>query len=242
MIRFWKRALVLALLPLAVPVAVPVAAHAKGEPDPVTNGVHVIGDSITHGAHKSVLSPRNRPAGWTVDAYPGRRVTALGTPFIAPTTDYWPAVQHMFKIRRSSRVGTVVLALGTNAPDVDVTPAQARAMYAAAVRRMRAMNIWKKGPKRIVFVTTFRDPSVGPSTVNAKTGRVWAPHTWAYKQGILTAAMKHVAKNTGGVCISDWRGYIETRYRWATTDGVHPTQHGRKMWKNRLFKAIRNCR
>lgn len=240
--RFWKRATLLALLPLAAPVAVPVAAHAKSEPDPVTNGVHVIGDSITHGAHKTVLSPANRPKGWTVDAFPGRRVTALGTRFIAPTTDYWPAVSHMFRIKRSTKVGTVVLALGTNATDGDLTDAEARAMYRDAVRRVRALPIWKPGPKRVVFVTTFRDPAIRPEATNPRTGRIYAPYTWAYKQATLTKAMRHVARNTGYVCESNWRGYIKSRYGWATTDGVHPTMHGRRMWRNLLFKAIRNCR
>lgn len=62
-------------------------------------GVHVIGDSIARGVHRTALSSENRPPRWTVEARGGRRMTALGTYYIPPTNVYARYV------RTSSRSG-----------------------------------------------------------------------------------------------------------------------------------------
>lgn len=219
--------------------AVTPPAHAGT--DPIRLGVHIVGDSITYRAHvykTSPLSAARRPDGWTYDAFPGRRVTALGTHYVPRTTDYWTAVKHMFTPPRQE-VATGVIALGTNGADEVMTVSEAAALYAAGVRRLRASLNWR-GPKRIVLVTPWRDPSIEEGGVNPFTGRSYPPYQWASKSEVYQQAIYRVSRNSSGVCVMPWHRYAAAHPEWFR-DGVHPQAEGLTVWKNLLVRTIREC-
>lgn len=178
-------------------------------------GVHVIGDSIAGGVHKTALDADHRPPRWTVEARAGRRMTALGTWYIRPTNDYWRYVRHIFTINRHRPMRTAVIELGTNGADEDMTVAEAKAYYRDAVRRVRYHGDWRTGPKRVVLVTPWRDPSHAEGTSNPRTGQP-------------------------SVCVANWRAYARSR-PWLFSDGVHPRQHGREAWARIVIRAVDRC-
>lgn len=210
------------------------AAHAEDLDD---RGVHVVGDSITYRAHRGWT----RPADWTVDAFPGRRVTALGENYIAPTTDYWPAVRHIFTVRpREYNISTAVLALGTNGADEDMTVYEAAQLYAKGVRIIRERAIWNTGAKRIILVTPWKSPSISEGATNPRNGKVYLPYTWHDKGEVYRQAIWHVANNSSYVCVMDWASFIENRPD-LLADGVHPNEDGLKYWRSMLIRTINNC-
>jgi lysophospholipase L1-like esterase len=204
-------------------------------------GVHVIGDSITAGVHTTVLTESNRPKGWTVDGFPGRRVTALNKPYIRATEEYWPSVRHIYRPDVEQRVSTVVLAFGTNGAGYDMTMYQSAKLYAEGIRQIRSRDIWDKHrPKRIVLITPFRDPAIQEGAVSP-SGEPYFPYQWAEKATVYGQAINHVAAHTDFVCVMDWRAYVETRYQWVLHDGTHPTAYGKRVWARMLKRTIRNC-
>lgn len=167
-------------------VAAALVAVSAGSPAAATTptdltraGVHLMGDSIAYHVAKGPLAPGTRPPGWTTDAFPGRRVSALDTYYIPQTTVYAQASRHAFSIQRSSRIRTAVLALGTNGMDGDITVTEAARIYEEAVQRVRYQGIWHTGPKRVVLVTPWKDPAIAPGAINPATGKEYAPYTWA---------------------------------------------------------------
>lgn len=224
----------------AVAAPQPASSAATGTVTPLTQqGVHVIGDSITAGVHAGVLRAGRRPAGWTVDAQPGRRVLALDREYIAPTTDYLRRTGHIFRPPRA-RVATAVLALGTNATDEVLTDAQARALYVAGIRRIRSTNIWKAGPKRVVLVTPWKSPSITADAVDPATGRGY-PASKLYDRTVpLRRAILHVARMSAYVCVMDWASYVE-QHPARLHDGIHPDALGREVWARMLKRTINAC-
>lgn len=204
-------------------------------------GVHVMGDSITRGVHRTALDPENRPPRWTSDGRQGRRMTALGTYYVPRTTDYWRGVRHIFVIERNRPMSSAVLALGTNAAPHDMTVAEAKDYYLEAVRRVRYQRVWRRGAKRVVLVTPWRDPSHAEGNINPETGREYAPYQYADKLGAYHRAILQVAREEPYVCVANWRAYARTR-PWALSDGVHPTAHGRRMWARIVIRAVDDCR
>lgn len=217
----------------------PASAAGSGSTTPLTQrGVHVVGDSIAAGVHTTVLRT-GRPPGWTVDAQPGRRVLALDRAYIAPTTDHQLRTGHIFRPPRA-RVATVVLELGTNATDEVLTAAQARALYVAGIRRIRAANIWRTGPKRVVLVTPWKHPSIDADAIDPRTGSPY-PASKLYDRTVpLRAAVTHVARMTGYVCVMDWASYVE-QHPERLHDGIHPDALGREVWARMLKRTINTC-
>lgn len=226
-----------------------VLAVCGGTPVPVVHadraplsarGVHVIGDSITYHSlvkDRSILTRTERS--WTTDGSPGRVVDSLGRRYIAPTTDYGPRTRHIFTPPRA-RIATAVLALGTNTGAEVLSGAEARALYAAGVRRIRKVNIWKAGPKRIVLVTPWKSPSIKDGAINPATGEEYPPFRWYDRTVPLRRAIYHVARHTGYVCVMDWAAYAE-RHPGRFPDGVHPDAIGREVWRRMMKRTIDNC-
>lgn len=203
----------------------------------VEQGVHVIGDSITYRAHRSVL--KDRPAGWTVDGSPGRVPMALDRPYIAPTENYTLRTGHIFRPPRA-RIATAVLALGTNGTDEVLAPSEARALYAAGVRRIRSTNIWKAGPKRVVLVTPWKDPSLREGALHPLTGEPYIPRQWYDRTVPLRHAVHYVARMTAYVCVMDWASWAED-HPWHFPDGIHPDAAALQVWENMLRATINRC-
>lgn len=200
-------------------------------------GVHVVGDSITYRAHRGWT----RPADWTVDAFPGRRVTALGERYIYPTDDYWPAVRHIFTVQpREYNISTAVLALGTNGASTDMTVYEAAQLYAKGVRVIRDRPIWHAAPKRIVLVTPWKSPDITEGAINPRTGNPYPAYTWHEKGEVYRQAIWHVANNSSYVCVMDWASFIENRPE-LLNDGIHPNEDGLKYWRSMLIRTINNC-
>ncbi|MFD0804745.1 GDSL-type esterase/lipase family protein [Nocardioides caeni] len=227
-------------------VSVPAASPASGETtttpqSPLEAGVHVIGDSITDRAHNhdwSPLSAERRPRGWTVDAYPGRRVTALGVAPVPRTRDRETAIRHVFTMPRH-RVGTAVIALGTNGADEAMTVADATRLYAQGIRLVRGALRWR-GPKRVVLVTPWKDPSIEEGALKESTGLPYEPYQWASKTVVYRKAIHRVARATRGVCVMPWHTYASAhpaRFR----DGIHPDRIALRVWRRMLERAIRTC-
>lgn len=221
------------------PLPASSAGAGTGSTTPLTHqGVHVIGDSIANGVHATVLRT-GRPAGWTVDAQSGRRAMALDRIYIAPTTDHQRRTNHIFRPPRA-RVSTVVLELGTNATDAVLSGAQARALYVAGIRRIRSTNIWRTGPKRVVLVTPWKHPSIDAEAIDPRTGRAY-PAWKQYDRTVpLRAAVTHVARMTGYVCVMDWASYVE-QHPERLHDGIHPDALGREVWARMLKRTINAC-
>lgn len=135
---------------------------------------------------------------------------------------------------------TAVLALGTNGSDEEMTVAEAKAYYTAAVKRVRYHGDWRAGPKRVVLVTPWRDPSHAEGNINPNTGNEYAPYQWADKLAVYDRAIRQLDRELPYVCVADWRTYASTR-PWVFSDGVHPKLHGRKMWARILIRAIDGC-
>lgn len=236
---------VVALL-LALGTAI-VLADTRAHAAPTDRGVHVIGDSITYRAHAydwSPLNKANRPPRWTVDAFPGRRMTAVRTRYVQPTDDYWTAVKHIFRVKpRRHRVHTVVVALGTNGADHEMTVRQAARFYARGVRILRHRPIWRRGPKRIVLVTPWRDPEIkeGATRENSEGETVeYPPYQWADKSVVYRKAMYHVARHSSRVCVVPWHRYAAAhpnRFK----DGVHPDRIGVEAWDRQIRRGVRDC-
>lgn len=235
----------LVIMGLFLSVLTAVKAHAETD-DRVRRGVHVIGDSITYRAHKGVLSPQNRPDRWTVDAFPGRRLTALTNPYVfwnqitypSTTRSYTFSVSHINNPPRA-RISTVVIALGTNGTDEEMTVYQAAQMYAHQVRKIRAKNIWNRGPKKIVLVTPWKDPSIREGAINPHTGEPYLPYQWANKNIIYRKAIQHVVRNSSGIEMMSWHHHVSQHPEWLM-DGIHPTAYGLRIWRNMLYRAIRD--
>lgn len=209
---------------------------ANAAKDPMKDGVYVIGDSITFMMNNSALHPK----GVDMDGFPGRRITALDQPYIAPTRDYWPAVEHAFTPTPTHRVRTVVIALGTNGADTDLTVDQAADLYRAGIAQIRATDIWKPGPQRIVLVTPYRAPRIDQGHTGPN-GEPWRPYQWATKMGVYAAAMHHVAQTDDHVCLMPWRAAISRHPGWLL-DGIHPNAKGRALWRDLLVRTVRACR
>jgi len=203
-------------------------------------GVHVIGDSIARGVHKTALDADHRPPRWTVDARGGRRMTALGTWYIPRTNNYWRYVRHIFSINRHRPMRTAVIGLGTNGADEDMAVAEARTYYRNAIRRVRYHGEWRTGPKRVVLVTPWRDPSHAEGTSNPRTGQPYASYQYADKLAVYYRAILHVAREEPYVCVANWRAYARSR-PWLFSDGVHPRQHGREAWARIVIRAVDRC-
>jgi len=203
--------------------------------DPVKRGVHVVGDSITAGVHSTLLSPDRRPHGWSGDGFPGRRVTALGEDYVPPTTDYLPAVRHMFTPSRH-RAETVVIGLGTNGADTDMSVEEATALYSEGVSRLHT----SLSPKRVVLIMPWKDPSITEGAVSPRTGVPYAPYQWAEKGTTYRQAILAVAASDPAVCVMRWDTYISA-HPGQLKDGIHPNATGQETWKSLLFRTIRSC-
>lgn len=228
----------LTTLLIAVAIVLTGTPAWAGRPDPIDRGVYVVGDSIAWRINRAPV--RMGHPRWTFEAFPGRRVTALGEDFIPPTSSYTPAVTHMFTPHPARRVGSVIIALGTNGADGDLSLSQAAALYAAGVNRLRSADIWRKGPKRIILVTPYRVPSIAPGAVDAN-GVPYQSYQWAYKQGLYARAMHYVAAHTGHVCIMPWRRYVSQHPRKYLIDGIHPNPTGKRLWRSLAERAVRRC-
>src|SRR3954471_14515004 len=202
-----------------------VAAPARAAPSEVGQGVHVIGDSVAWRAARGVLSVENRPAGWTIDAFPGRRVTALANGYVPRTEDEATAETHAFDLPRA-RISTAVLALGTNGADEVLTVAQAAGIYAAGIRTIRARNVWNRGvAKNVVLVMPWKEAAIEEGVMNAHTGEPYQPYTWASKTTVYRQAIARVAANSGNVCVMRWDQYAST-HPARFPDGIHPDALG----------------
>jgi len=216
--------------------------------EPIVDGVHVIGDSIAWRVHRRPLAPRHRPRGWTVDAFPGRRVTALGNSYGDPvdypaqnSAEYQAATRHIFKVRHlwGRTVRTVVVALGTNGADTDLTVREATQLYAQGVRRLRTRPIWKPG-RRVVLVTPWRASYIEEGAVNPYTGNPYPPSAWAEKSDVYTAAILRLARNTSGICVMRWDRAAARHPEWFR-DGTHPNLEGQREWKRMAYRTVRRC-
>lgn len=209
------------------------STQAAARPDP---HVYVIGDSITALMAKSDY----RPKGWRMDGFPGRRITALAQPYSARTTDYWTAVSHIFAPRVSHRVNTVIIGLGTNGADVDLTVEQAAGLYREGIARIRQQDIWLPGAQRIVLVTPYRVPRIDAGHVSPATGQEYEPYQWASKMGVYAAAMREIATQDAHVCIMPWRAVV-SKHPGLLVDGIHPNARGRKVWRTLAIKSVNRC-
>lgn len=217
------------LLVASLVVLTPTAASAK------ERHAYVVGDSISYRMSHSAL----RPKGWTWDAFPGRRITALTQPLLSPTADYWPAVTHMFDIKPRHRVSAVVIALGTNGADTYLTVDQAKAIYLRGISELRRRNIWRRGPKRIVLVTPYRVPGIEQGHIDPATGKEYAPYQWASREAVYAKAIRQLARERAHVCLMNWRAQVKPSM---LLDGIHPNTKGRRLWRNLALKAVDNCR
>jgi lysophospholipase L1-like esterase len=225
---------VLILVALVVVSLFTPRAHAATAPDPIANGVYVIGDSITRQIHNSVLSEALRPDGWKVDGVGGRRVTALNHTYVVPTDDAYIAQHYIFKTDDMS-ARTLVIALGTNASDEDLTVEQAELMYRTGMRRA----LWYTGADRTILVTQWRDPSIWYEG-GTKAGVPMQPYQMPERMTVNSAAMRDIAATTPDVCLMPWRSYISD-HPDQLSDGVHPNDAGREAWRDLLFRTIRRC-
>lgn len=220
--------------------ALTVTAPAHAEPSPIYRGVHVIGDSITNRAQNTVLSEANRPDGWTLDGFPGRRLTALTAPYIPATVDKASAIRHGFRLPRA-HISTAVLALGTNGADDVLTVSEAAAIYAQGVRAIRSRNVWTRGaPKKVILVTPWRNPGIEEGVIDPSSGLPFWPYQWASKGVVYTEAIERVAANSGGVCVMRWDVYAAA-HPARFPDGTHPDEIGMTAWRSLLYHAIRTC-
>lgn len=223
-------------------------ARVAAAADPVTDGVHVMGDSIAHRVHNRSLAPRRRPRAWTVDAYPGRRVTALGTRYVEPVPyparepgDYWAGTRHTFHVHPlwGQTIRTAVIALGTNGADHDMSVGEATDLYVRGIRTIRGRPIWKPR-KRVVLVTPWRDPSITEGAVNERTGNTYPPYTWSEKGEVYTTAIHRIARIFASICVMRWDRMAAQHPEWFT-DGTHPNADGQLAWKRMLYRNIRRC-
>lgn len=231
-------ALVAAAATAAALLSAPTAAASK--PDPVTDGVHVIGDSIAFQVHRDTeLSAA--PANWTVDAFPGRRLTALRTRMVDETRDYDVAVKHVFKIKRKTRISTLVLALGTNGADSVMTVDQVARMLTRAVTRLRGLPIWKHSNRRVILVTPYVAPRIRQGATDPATGQPYPRRHWADKGAVYARAMSRLDHADVGVCVMPWRAVAQRRPSLVSADGVHPTQEGLEVWRSLLLDTVKKC-
>ncbi len=165
-----------------------------------------VGDSISvlayhYGLHK--LRPR-----YEVSAIPGRDVSNL--PYYLDD-----------RLKNSSKLTTVVIALGTNA-----SYGWTYTSLLAAVHRI---------PKRVrvVFVSTYRDPTVFPRS--ASTYRTQASIQRAY-----SAWMTKIAAVRAHACVAPWRHYA-SRHRSVLHDGVHPNLIGIAAYIKIVTSTIDEC-
>ncbi len=214
--------------------------RADAATDLTRGGVHLIGDSIAYHVAKGPLAPGKRPPGWTTDAFPGRRLSALDTYYIPKTTVYGQAIHHAFTIQRTSRIRTAVLELGTNGMDGDISVTEAARIYEEAVRRVRYQDVWHTGPKRVVLITPWKDTSIAPGAINPGTGKEYPPYTWAYKGKVYADAIRQVAARNRYVCVMPWDKVVAANPS-LLQDGIHPTYAGRFVYRDLLFKTIRTC-
>lgn len=223
-------AAVLLVLVSALSLISPAQAVDRRDVDPVTDGVHVIGDSISYHAHRQVLA--SPPPNWTRDAVPGRRMVALRNALVDHSTERTVAIHHMFSVTRKTRVSTVVVALGTNGVLHRLTVEQAARFYRTAIRTLRAQDIWKPGPRKIVLVPPYTDSRI--------EGVPALRRQWPSKTSVYAAAIKLVARQSTDVCVTRWPEAISRRTD-LLYDGVHPDRTGLQIWKNQLLGTIRTC-
>lgn len=236
----WTRRFVGTLiLALALPMAACApSASAAGALGPVGR-VQIVGDSITHMVFSNYATD-GLPSTWRTDAVSGRRVTALGQHMTGYSTDLYVRRHRYFNVAPRS-VSTLVLALGSNAPDSDLTLAQTESLYLAAVEYLIHSNVWATSDHKIVMVTPFRDARYIAGGVNPQSGQPLEPFEFATNTTKDAAAIYWVAAHVPhNVCIMDWRLFAAT-HQSVLMDGVHPNALGRSYWVRMLGHSLRAC-
>lgn len=169
----------------------------------------MIGDSITAGGERYL---RARGVRWEISAVPGRNVGTLPYRLLERQSNYRP-------------VRVAIIALGTNA-----TAGWTKENYRQAVAELPA-------DAKKIFVTTYRDPRLWPSTKDYRRRAIIGAH--------YSRWMRELDREMANVCVADWRAYVEARYRVRTQllrDGVHPTALGNVRWAALITNTVRNCR
>lgn len=171
-----------------------------------TNPSHtfMVGDSITHRGTDELSVLRPN---WQIDGLAGRDVDCL--------------VQFINERVSDGYISRTVIALGTNAME-----GWGQDDYQAVVDSIPASST-------IIFVNTYRDPVLWPSTNPYRTrGSV---------QYFYSTYMANIAAGSRpGVCVANWRSWA-ANHPQNLTDGTHPDGTGEAAWANIVDTAADNC-
>lgn len=208
-------ALILGLVLLAAPAsaaeAVPIEGIYGSPPsdcgtytplDPSPR-TFVVGDSITAAGRPDLLALH---PDWEVQALAGRNVDCLPM-LVSERLKHGP-------------LDRLVVALGTNA-----MPGWGEADYQAVLDMVPPTT-------SVVFVNTYRDPTLWPNT-NLYRSR--AGVQWHYSRD-----MAAVAASRPATCVVNWRGYAET-HRGELRDGTHPKAWARGVWARMISRTAAGC-
>lgn len=164
----------------------------------------MIGDSLTARGTDDLLALR--PA-WDIQGLSGRNVDCL--------------VQFIDERLKDGYISRTVIALGTNA-----TEGWGQAEYQQVVNAIPASST-------IIFVNTYRDPDLWPSTNPFRTrGSV---------QYFYSVDMANIAAGPrAGVCVANWRSWA-ANHPEHLTDGTHNDAYGQTVWASIIDAAGDSC-
>lgn len=195
---------VLAPVPIIGSLGSPTTNCGFFQPYDSPSHTFMVGDSITNRGTDDIKALRPN---WDVQGLPGRNVDCLP----------------MFIDERlkTGYISRVVIALGTNA-----TEGWGQDQYQAVVDKFPARV-------QVIFVNTYRDPTLWPSTKPYRTRASTQYYNSKYMANIA-------ATDPGRICVANWRAYA-ANHPEVITDGVHPNAAGQDAWADIIDTATVNC-
>ena len=91
-----------------------------------------------------------------------------------------------------------------------------------------------------VLVTPWKHPTIDAEAIDPRTGSAYPAWKHYDRTVPLRAAIHHVARMTGYVCVMDWASYVE-QHPERLHDGIHPDALGREVWARMLKRTINAC-
>lgn len=165
----------------------------------------VVGDSLTVDGRPYLLALH---PSWEIQGLRGRNVDCLPM-MVSERLKHGP-------------LDRLVIALGTNA-----VPGWGEADYQAVVDMVPAST-------SVVFVNTYRDPSLWPNT-EAQPYRTRAGVQWHYSRDLADVVASRPA-----TCLVNWRGYAQA-HPGLLLDGTHPRPRARAAWARMVSRAAAGC-